>query len=540
MTRSLARLAGPVVAIALAAAVLPVPATAATPPESDIPGIPLTGPTATGSLGGPIYDVVYSVYVPAGNVLLASLTGSPGTDFDLYLFDSTATSVLTSTPVARSKSGASSESISYPSRSGGTYYLDLNGASDVEGTYQLTVTTEKDSVAPTVVLRIQGGAAYIADPVVTLTVVAQDLLSGVDSMAFSTDGATWMPWQPYAPTTLWTFPGGDGVKRLWVRVRDRAGNVSAAADANTILDTVAPTVVSVSPANGGSTDSLTPVIHVVFSKSMLPVWWTSGGGLSVRPVGGGPDVPGTYVYNDQQRMGAFTPSVPLVAGTVYEAQLGTLYDTAGNRLVPYPAWSFTAKSEVPLEIAVTPGAITNGASALLTGAAVMAQPSAIEIQARAADATTWTTIASQFPDGNGAVRLPIAPPVTTSYRLRVAGSGTTADSSSDVVRLPVRTRITLVGLSSGVKTAKAGKTQTLLAKLQPASAGVVVTYRMYQWDATKKAWKLFVTAVRRTSAEGFAIWSWKHRPGRWYLRVSCAATATNSAGTSVVYQWKVS
>ena len=493
----------------------------------------------TGNLGGPIYDVVYSVFVPAGNVLLASLTGSPGTDFDLYLFDSTATSVLTSTPVAKSQSDASSESISYPSRAGGIYYLDLNGASDVEGTYQLTVTTQRDAVAPTVALRIQGGAEYISDPVVTLTVVAQDLLSGVDAMSFSTDGSTWLPWQPYAPTTLWTFPAGDGVKRLWVRVRDRAGNVSASADASTILDTVAPTVVAVSPPNGGASDSLTPTVRVTFSKAMAPVWWTSGG-LSLSPVGGGPSVPGTYTYDNQTRTGAYTPTVPLVAGTVYDAQIGTLYDVAGNPITPYPTWSFTAKAGVPLKLTVSPTAITNGASAVVAGSAMMADPSAIEIQARAADATTWTTIASQFPDGTGSVRLPVAPPVTTAYRLHVTGSATTADSSSPIVKLPVRTRITLAGLTPGTTTVRAGKVQKLLAQLRPATRGVAVTFRMYRWDATRKVWKLFVSTTRASNADGLATWTWTHRPGRWYLRVTCAATATNAAGTSAVYQWKVS
>ena len=44
MTSLLGRVVGPIVALALAAAVLPGPAVAATPPESDIPGIPSPAP----------------------------------------------------------------------------------------------------------------------------------------------------------------------------------------------------------------------------------------------------------------------------------------------------------------------------------------------------------------------------------------------------------------------------------------------------------------------------------------------------------------
>src|SRR3990172_10347812 len=61
--------------------------------DSDIPGVPLPGSVATGQLGGPIYDHVYSIDIPAQRILLISLIGDSGTDFDLYLFNSTATTV---------------------------------------------------------------------------------------------------------------------------------------------------------------------------------------------------------------------------------------------------------------------------------------------------------------------------------------------------------------------------------------------------------------------------------------------------------------
>ncbi|MCU0505639.1 MAG: Ig-like domain-containing protein [Chloroflexi bacterium] len=544
--RGAGRLAAALAALVVAASAATVagPASsvrAATPPDSDIPGVPLPGPVVTGTLGGPVYDRVYSLSVPPGNVILASLTGAAGTDFDLYLFDATATTVLANPPVglvAKSTSDGSTESVSYPSRSGGTYYIDLNGATDVEGSFQLTVTILADPVPPTATLRIQGGATSVSDPTVTLTIVAQDALSGVDVMSFSTDGTTWLPWQPYVPTMLWTFPGGDGVKRLWVRVRDRAGNVSATADASTILDTTAPTVVAVSPPPDSVVGSLRPEVRVVFSKSMTPVWWTTGG-LSVRPLAGGPDVPGIYTYDDPSRTGTFTPVVDLVAGTIYQVQINSLYDTAGNKLVPYPAWSFTPKLPVPLTLALMPSAITAGGSAVVAGSAVMAAPAAVEVEARAAGATSWTTIASVFPDGTGAVRVPVAPTVSTVYRLRVAGTATTADSTSTAQTLTVRTAITLAGLVPGVSTVRAGKVQPLLAQLRPATGGVLVTFRMYRWDTKAAAWKLFVQTTRRTNADGLATWSWTHRVGKWYFRATSAATSTNAAGTSAVYRWNV-
>lgn len=529
-------------AAVLAAASLVVVAPARAAEDSDIPGVPLPGPLVVGQLGGEIYDHVYRLEVPPGNVILAALTGAPGTDFDLYLFDSTATTVLANPPVglvAKSTGPTSTESISYPSRSGGTFYMDTSGFSETQGEFRLNVTIQPDIIPPSVSLRIQGGSASVSDPTVTLTIVAQDSLSGVDVMQLSVDGTTWTAWQPYVPTMLWTFPPGDGLKRLWVRVRDRAGNISAVADAQTVLDTVPPIVVAVSPPGDTTVGSLRPLVRVTFSKSMVPTWWTTGG-LSLHPLAGGPDVPGTYTYDDGAKTGSFLPGVDLVAGTIYQAQINTLYDTAGNRLTPYPAWSFTPKQPVPLTLALSPPSITSGGSAAAIGTAQLPTPVAVELQEAPAGATDWTTVAAVFPDAAGSIRVPVAPSTNTAYRLHVAGGSMNAESTSPTATLTVRYYVTLAGLvPSTTVSARAGYVQPLLAQLAPATHGVVVTYRMYRWDAARKAWKLFVTARRTTNADGLARWSWTHRTGKWYLRATTDPSATNAPGISAVYRWSV-
>src|SRR3977135_1723490 len=73
---------GPLVGISTA------PTARAADPSADIPGVGLPGPGVAGRLGGAIYDVVYRLTVAPGFVIVASLTGDAGTDFDLYLFDS--------------------------------------------------------------------------------------------------------------------------------------------------------------------------------------------------------------------------------------------------------------------------------------------------------------------------------------------------------------------------------------------------------------------------------------------------------------------
>ena len=525
---------------AVATAAVAGPARAAD--DSNIPGVPFTSSPVTGQLGGPIYDRVFSLSVPAGSVILVSLTGDPGTDFDLYLFDSTATSILANPPVglvAKSAGPTSTESISYPSRAGGTYYLDLNGANDVQGAFRLDVSILSDNIPPTVALRIQGGSALISDPTATLTIVAQDAVSGVDVMQLSSDGTTWQAWQPYAPTMLWTFAAGDGPKSLWVRVRDRSGNVSTIAQAATVLDTVAPTVTSVSPAADSVAGSVRPPVTVKFSKSMLPLWWNLGG-VTVQPAFGGPVVAGTFTYDDATRTGMFTPSVDLVAGEQYQAQLATLYDLAGNKLAPYPAWHFTPRQQVPLALTLAPSSIVSGQTAVIQGTAQLATPAAVGVEARPAGSPDWTTIAAPFPDASGTIRLPVAPATNTAYRLHVAGGGTTAESWSPTASLSVRHSVSLVGLTTaGTVSAKAGTAQPLVARVGPASRGVIVSFHIYRWDARARAWKAFVTARRTTDATGVARWSWTQRTGMWYVRATTDFTANNAAGVSGIYKWSV-
>ena len=202
-------------------------------------------------MGGPIYDVVYRLTVAPGHVIVASLTGTGGTDFDLYLFDDSATTVLSDGGlVAKSVGPASNESISAPSRFGGTYYLDLNGASDVEGDYRLTVQTVPDPTPPTVSMVLAGGRPAMNQLLVPVTLSAADDLSGVTDMALSADGATWTGWAAFQRSTTWTFAPGDGLRTLWAKVRNGAGLESAPKAATVTIDTVQPSADALDPAPG--------------------------------------------------------------------------------------------------------------------------------------------------------------------------------------------------------------------------------------------------------------------------------------------------
>lgn len=99
-----------------------------------------------------------------------------------------------------------------------------------------------DTTAPAGSVVINGGAAKTAGLTATLSISASDNLSSVASMQFSKDGVTWGAWEAYATTRTTTLdtPAGDGTKKIYVRFKDGAGNVSSAYSDDIILDTAPP------------------------------------------------------------------------------------------------------------------------------------------------------------------------------------------------------------------------------------------------------------------------------------------------------------
>ena len=99
-----------------------------------------------------------------------------------------------------------------------TVYVRFRDTSDqVYGNY--TDDIIYDPVAPSGAVSIGG-----TDDKVILILVAEDDNSGVDQMLISNDSnLAGTRWEGYAPTREWTL---DANRTVYVRYRDRAGNVS--------------------------------------------------------------------------------------------------------------------------------------------------------------------------------------------------------------------------------------------------------------------------------------------------------------------------
>ena len=106
-----------------------------------------------------------------------------------------------------------------------------------------------DRTSPSIgTISINGGADYATDANVTLTLSSTDTTSGVFQMCVS-QTPTCTSWVTYGTSYNVTLSAGDGLKRVYVLYRDRAGNQSAQISDTITLDTVVPVC-----TNGGGSN----------------------------------------------------------------------------------------------------------------------------------------------------------------------------------------------------------------------------------------------------------------------------------------------
>ncbi len=97
-----------------------------------------------------------------------------------------------------------------------------------------------DATMPSGSIGINSGAPYATSTSVTLNLSGVDTGSGITTMSFSSDGATWSAAETYAATKTYALSSGDGTKTVYVRFYDKAGNMSQFSD-SIVLDTLVPT-----------------------------------------------------------------------------------------------------------------------------------------------------------------------------------------------------------------------------------------------------------------------------------------------------------
>ncbi|PGV53326.1 hypothetical protein COD92_06960 [Bacillus sp. AFS037270] len=115
--------------------------------DNDIPGIAFPGTSVTNTLSSTTdLDDVYSINLVKGQKITVTLSGATGTDFDIYLYNSTATTVKSSANIVAysEKAATSSETFTYTAPADGKYYLDVYA---YKGAGSYTATLKTDPIA---------------------------------------------------------------------------------------------------------------------------------------------------------------------------------------------------------------------------------------------------------------------------------------------------------------------------------------------------------------------------------------------------------
>ncbi len=73
---------------------------------------------------------------------------------------------------------------------------------------------------------INQGAVETNSTTVSLDLYAIDNTSGVDQISFSTDGESWSNWVEFNEETFYLLPPGNGMKTIYFKVKDEAGNIA--------------------------------------------------------------------------------------------------------------------------------------------------------------------------------------------------------------------------------------------------------------------------------------------------------------------------
>ncbi|WP_455391979.1 Kelch repeat-containing protein [[Eubacterium] cellulosolvens] len=94
-------------------------------------------------------------------------------------------------------------------------------------------------------IQINNGEEFTQTTEVNLTLHAVDVGSGCTQMVFSIDGLNWSNWEPFAAEKAFTLTTNDGVKTVYFKVMDRAGNIAEPVYDTIILDTTPPQNLSV-------------------------------------------------------------------------------------------------------------------------------------------------------------------------------------------------------------------------------------------------------------------------------------------------------
>src|SRR5271157_423073 len=246
---------------------------------------------------------------------------------------------------------------SAPLADGMAYTVTINSVQDYSGNemaspYSWSFTTSGivDATPPVTTCTLIGTAGTNGwnTSAVTINLNATDAVSGVASVSYQLDSST---------GTWTTTPGPNaslnvatnGAHTLYYTSVDNSGNHESIMSKAFKIDTVSPTVTSVSPPDGAMDISYyAPGISATFSEDLNASTLASGVTVVDESMNA---VAGTVTYYAGNKTVTFTPSASLLGNMGYRISISGVKDTAGNPMAAPYSWAFitTTPPEGPVK-----------------------------------------------------------------------------------------------------------------------------------------------------------------------------------------------
>jgi alpha-tubulin suppressor-like RCC1 family protein len=204
---------------------------------------------------------------------------------------------------------------------------------------------------------INSGAIFTKSTEVLLNLSCAGFASNCSEMQLSNDEAAWsLPVEPYVTSRSWTLSAGDGLKTVYVKFKDEAGDWSPAYSASITLDTTPPTVTLTSPTV--TTTEGTPLLQYSVTDGTIVV---KVDGLVVNKASGStldPLADGTHLV----RVQAID-----VAGNVGFAEVSFIVDLPPVLSIVSPAAGATNVSAPLLTYMVSKGTVVVKVDGMVVG-----------------------------------------------------------------------------------------------------------------------------------------------------------------------------
>lgn len=517
-----------VLALLLFAGAAPAP-TLAADAVSEIPGVTWVGPSVSGTVGGDVTDRVWRIQVTSARQAVIDLTGASGAELGLYVFGSTATSILTATPLRQAAKAGGTQSLSVPMLPG-TFYINVNGRNiDRAYAFTLRVALVSDPTPPFVTIDIANGRQRISDQNSTLRVAASDSLSGIDAIRTRLDGGAWGEWLAPASTMPISFPEIEGLHSYGLQARNGAGLITTAAEDRVFLDLTAPTARLLSPIDGATVSTATPKISVRFNEAMDVVAWRSGGLIVESPDGS--QLAGSGTYDATTKTGTFTVG-GLLPGVGYVVRLGTAKDVAGN-LAELDPWTITFVATTKITTSITTLTVPNGSTATVlvstAGIEAGAELRLERLTSLGGGEFYWEEITRIGATGSTQPqRVSFTPDQSATYSIRYDGSEGALPARSVAIRVGLLPMVRYGDGTVARSTAKVGVSVPLSFSVSPSSI-TSATLIGSKCSSTFTKCSVAVRIPLSLSDDGLATYAWTATKGYWSWRLAVPASPLNLA-----------